>query len=117
MKVLVCGSRDYSDKNTIRKAIEKCLPVELLVEGGAWGADTLAYQVAKELGIPVQTHHAIWKRYGKAAGPIRNQEMLDAHPDLDLVLAFPLAQSRGTFDMIRRAKEAGVKVHVEENQG
>jgi hypothetical protein len=49
---------------------------------------------------------ADWKRHGKSAGPLRNQEMLDAAPDL--VIAFP--GGRGTADMVRRAKSVNVKV-------
>jgi hypothetical protein len=47
-----------------------------------------------------------WKRHGPAAGPMRNQRMLDWGPDL--VVAF--AGGKGTADMVRRARAAGVDV-------
>jgi hypothetical protein len=63
------------------------------------------------LGIPVQPVPADWTTYGRAAGPIRNQRMLNEyHPNL--VLAFPDPESRGTWDMVRRAEKANVEVRV-----
>lgn len=71
-----------------------------------YGADTLAHEWAVANGIQTCVHPAQWKTHGKRAGPIRNQEMLDYHPEIDLCVALvdkPLAQSRGTADMVRRA--------------
>ncbi len=51
--------------------------------------------------------HAEWMKYGKAAGPIRNARML-AEGKPDLVVAFP--GGRGTADMLRRVREAGIEV-------
>jgi len=57
--------------------------------------------------VAVQVFPADWETHGKAAGPIRNQRMLDeGRPDL--VVAFP--GGRGTSDMVARAKRAGVEV-------
>jgi hypothetical protein len=76
--VLVCGSREWTDRATIRMWLSK-LPSETeIVHGGARGADALAGDVAAELGLAVRAYPADWKTYGKAAGPIRNQTMLDA---------------------------------------
>jgi len=106
MKVLVCGGRSYSDWQTVYDALD-ALPVTMVVQGGAGGADALAKDWANSRLRPVMTYHAEWEKHGKAAGPIRNQEMLDdAKPDM--VLAF--AGGRGTADMIRRAEKAGVTV-------
>lgn len=62
--------------------------------------------MARQLGLAVEVHPADWGRYGKAAGPIRNQEMLES--GIDLVIALP--GGRGTADMVRRAEGAGVPV-------
>lgn len=85
-----------------------------IVHGGARGADRMAGHVAKGLGYPVHVHEADWNAHGKAAGILRNQEMLDRHPDIELVLAFhdDLAHSKGTGDMVRRARAAGIPVNV-----
>lgn len=53
------------------------------------------------------TEIADWSKYGKAAGPMRNQKMLDEYKP-DLVVALP--GGRGTADMVSRARVAGVEV-------
>ena len=112
MRLLVTGGRDYSDEATVTRVLNEIMPAVLIV-GDARGADALAREWATatniERGEPVLLHvfDADWDRYGKRAGPIRNQRMLDqGRPDL--VLAFP--GGRGTEDMCRRAKAAGVPV-------
>lgn len=116
-RVLVCGSRDWRDPTPIQHALAELQAAWgsfEVVDGGARGADTLARQIAQDLNLPVREFPADWERYGKAAGMIRNQKMLDdlLEADQRLVLAFPLPQSRGTRDMIRRAEKAGVEARV-----
>jgi hypothetical protein len=116
-RVLVCGSRDWRDPTPIQHALAELQAAWgsfEVVDGGARGADTLARQIAQDLNLPVREFPADWERYGKAAGMIRNQKMLDdlLEADQRLVLAFPLPQSRGTRDMIRRAEKAGVETRV-----
>lgn len=115
MRILICGSRNFTDRDAIVRALEvqpiwPVGPETIIVHGAARGADTLAGEVAKQFGFHVEAHPADWKQHGKAAGPIRNQEMLDS--GVDVVLAFPLGESRGTWDMVRRARAAGVPVCV-----
>jgi hypothetical protein len=107
VRVLVCGGRNYTDQEGIRAAI-LALPAttNVVVHGGAPGADSWAGYIAGMLGIPVEVHPADWARHGRAAGPIRNQEMLDS--GIDLVVAF--RGGVGTADMIRRAEKAGIEV-------
>jgi hypothetical protein len=77
------------------------------MRGGARGADALAKDWAMTQPDIVRFEcKADWKRYGPAAGPIRNQRMLDWSPDL--VVAF--AGGKGTTDTVRRARAAGVEV-------
>lgn len=110
MRILVTGSREWTDYTAIKNAIV-AHGATFIIEGGAAGADTYAKLAAKELGLPFETFDADWTRYRKAAGPIRNQRMLDEGKP-DLVLAFPLPGCRGTWDMVRRAKKAGVEVKI-----
>jgi hypothetical protein len=114
LRVLVCGGRNYTDYEKIRQTLIELggsAKIELVIHGAADGADSLANRAAFELDIPAQAVPADWKTYGRAAGPTRNQFMLDQyHPNL--CLAFPDEESRGTWDMVRRAKKAGVKVEV-----
>lgn len=114
MRVLVCGDRNWKDPVPIAEAL-----IDLyisnddvtVVEGCARGADRIAEHLGEYLSDnPVEHHPAQWMKYGKAAGPIRNQEMLDS--GIDLVLAFHnnIEESKGTWDMINRATKAGILV-------
>jgi hypothetical protein len=86
------------------------MSVTTVVHGGAKGADALAGRWADAREVNTEVFYADWAR-GKRAGPERNQRMLDSKPDL--VVAFP--GGRGTADMVRRAKAAGIEViEVEE---
>jgi hypothetical protein len=110
MRVLVCGGRDYFDPLTVGSylgGIHRDRGITAIIEGGATGADALARQFAELLHIPVETFPARWSAEGRAAGPLRNQRMLDEGKP-DLVVAFP--GGRGTADMIGRARKAGVLV-------
>lgn len=107
MRVLVCGGRDYFNGDMIAHALSQLPADAILVHGAAPGADSVCAHWWYDIqGRTVDPHPANWKKYGKAAGPIRNQEMLDS--GVDLVVAFPGHQ--GTADMVRRAKKAGVEV-------
>jgi len=79
----------------------------MIISGCARGADTLGIEWAEAKGVEVARFPADWKTHGRAAGPIRNQQMLEEGKP-DLVVAFPGA--RGTADMIRRARAAGVEL-------
>lgn len=108
MKVLVCGSRGFVDYDWIKEELAK-LDVALVIHGAARGADALASQAATELGIPQQAFPADWNRYGKSAGYVRNQQMLDeGRPDL--VMAFYAGRTPGTSMMVNIARKAGVEV-------
>lgn len=107
MRVIVCGGRDYDDETTVIEVLSALDPTAVtIVHGAARGADKLAASVARGFGHYVQPYPADWKRHGKAAGPIRNQQMLDA--GADLVIAFP--GGRGTAHMVEIARAAGVPV-------
>jgi hypothetical protein len=84
-----------------------------VISGGAKGADSLAVRAAKHLGFVFREYYADWYRFGKAAGPLRNQRMLDLE-DPDLVVAFheDIDSSKGTKDMVRRALNRGVEVAI-----
>lgn len=111
MRVLICGGRDYNNRPEMFSFLNNfCWEQEQItdvIHGGARGADTLAGEWALSWHIPVLVFPADWKKHGKAAGPIRNQQMLDEGKP-DVVIAFP--GGRGTADMIRRAKAAGIEV-------
>ena len=116
MVIIVSGSRHWTDKGAIREAILALEDVTLVIQGEARGADTLAKEVAKDLGIDVEGYHALWDVHGRAAGVIRNQLMLDEERP-DMVLAFPLPESKGTLHMIKIARKAGVEVQIVKSKG
>ena len=112
MRVLVCGGRDYCDSSrvwgeldTLRRTARHDAMV--VIQGGAHGADQIARDWCVSRKVPYDNYPADWNTHGKAAGPIRNQRMLDVGKP-DLVIAFP--GGRGTADMVRRARAAGVLV-------
>lgn len=112
MRILVTGSRDWTDAARIREEFEQLAANHSNIEmchGGAGGADALAAREAYLLGWPIKVFPADWRHLGKRAGVVRNQQMLDEFRP-DLVLAFPLPQSIGTIDMMRRAEKAGVPI-------
>lgn len=111
MRVLVCGGRDFDGADAwdrmVRVLSKLYPPPTLIIHGAARGADRLAGQWAFSNGVDTEEYPADWKTYGRGAGPKRNQRMLDeAAPDL--VVAFP--GGKGTADMVRRARAAGVAV-------
>ena len=85
----------------------------IVVEGGAPGADLLSKKAAISLNIEYREYKADWKKYGRAAGPKRNQQMLDCERP-DLVVAFHpnINESKGTKDMVNRARKANIPVEI-----
>lgn len=109
MKIIVCGGRNFHDSALINRtltAAHRQKRVSLVATGGAKGADRLAARWAKTNGISTRTFHPDWDKHGKAAGPIRNGQMLDeTRPEM--VIAFE--GGRGTRDMLTRAHAAHVQ--------
>jgi phosphoribosylformylglycinamidine (FGAM) synthase-like amidotransferase family enzyme len=113
MKVLVTGGRGFSNRTLLFASLDSLHAdhaFTMIIHGGASGADRLAGEWAASRCIPVEVHPAGWQRYGRAAGPIRNQRMIDRKPDM--VVAFP--GGRGTADMVRRVRQAGIELVVVE---
>lgn len=125
LRILVTGSRKWTDRDVIRAALLDALGTyttigqPVLVHGGARGADALAHvewhrlmsQHPGWLADP-EVHRADWDRYGKAAGHRRNAEMVTA--GATVCLAFPLGESRGTRGCMALAERAGIPVIVHE---
>lgn len=110
MRVLVCGGRDFEDYSAVDKVLEelnKKTPISLIIQGGAKGADSLAWDWAYVNQFPCVRYPALWYKHGKAAGYIRNVQMLDEGKP-DLVIAFP--GGRGTAMMVELAEKAGIPV-------
>lgn len=112
MRLLVCGGRNWTDKQFIKlhiMTLHDKYSIEVIIEGEAKGADTLSREIAIEMGIPVLAFPANWKEYGKSAGPIRNHIMLrEGKPDYILAFHDNVSQSKGTKHMITIAEKAGI---------
>ena len=114
MLILICGDRNWTDYRPIQRELKRFDPVtDIIMHGAARGADSIAGTSAHMAGfITVKAYPANWGKYGRAAGPIRNQLMLDQNPDLVLAFHPDIANSKGTGHMVRIAKAKGVKVEV-----
>jgi hypothetical protein len=109
-RLLICGGRNFADESLMHSVLDFRRKPELVIHGGASGADTLANEWAEFWGYPIVEFPADRVRFGKRAGPLRNSQMLrDGKPTL--VIAFP--GGFGTLDMIGQALTAGVPIlHV-----
>jgi hypothetical protein len=132
MRILITGSRNWTDRQTLCQVLldlcwdlDKSVPV--IVHGAAPGADSLAAWWANATGRKSEAHPADWERacdnnchhkprtkngkpYCPMAGHLRNQKMVDL--GADICLAFPMPGSRGTWDCVRRAEQAGIPVKI-----
>ena len=108
MKVLFCGDRNWDNEAPIRTALLELLPDTIIIHGGARGADKIAGRIAKEMGFTVVEVPANWEKYGKAAGSIRNREMLSLGPELVFAFHKNINESKGTKHMLKIAKDAGI---------
>lgn len=122
-RVLVCGGRDYNNKDKLFRIMDELcdkygwitepsedgnyLPLVHVISGKARGADTLAIDWAAVNWCPWTEYPAQWDTYGRSAGYIRNQQMLDEGQP-DFVVAFP--GGKGTEMMVKIARKAGVPV-------
>jgi hypothetical protein len=112
-RILVTGSRYFDDAVAVEQALVRAAFGRhdvVIIHGDAPGADRLAKEAARIYGWAVESHPADWGRHGKAAGPLRNAEMAAA--GADICVAFPLQHSRGTYDMIDKARKAGIPVRI-----
>lgn len=117
-RILVTGSRDWTDTETIRQALSNVWrglgqPADAVLVHGAChlgGADQIASEIWDSWGYWVEPHPAEMGPDGHVLGPQRNAEMVAL--GADVCLAFPLPQSRGTRNCMRLAREAGIPVRV-----
>jgi hypothetical protein len=112
LKVIICGSRYYSDYNRIFNTICK-MDISLVISGGCRGADTIAIIVARQCGFRYVEYRADWERYGNSAGPIRNQVMINCeNPDIVLAFHNDFHNSKGTKDMVSRAMKHDIPFKI-----
>jgi hypothetical protein len=90
-------------------------PEIVIVHGAAPGVDESFELACRGLGVATEPHPAEWDRFGKSAGPRRNQDMIDAGAGLCIAFHRSLATSKGTKDCVRQALEAGIPTYLVES--
>ena len=113
MKLIIAGSRDienplYIDSNMKIITSKYGIPNEI-IHGGAKGPDTHGKKWAERKNIKTNKFVPKWNEYGRSAGPIRNSEMAQYG---DVLLAIWDGESSGTKDMIEKALDSGIDIHV-----
>ena len=120
LRILICGSRDWSDKCRIGRYLDDLLVAEglepanlVVIHGACKGADHHAGMEAKGRGCQVLEFPANWKKHGLSAGPKRNQQMLvEGKPDRVVAFHPDITTSKGTKDMVSRARFHSLPVDV-----
>lgn len=114
MKVLICGDRNWHDRDLIHEWLEKLVEMgyDTVIEGEARGADSIARDEGKGMNLTVLPFPADWSRYHQGAGPIRNRLMLDECPDLVVAFHDNIARSKGTRNCVLEADGRGIEVLV-----
>ena len=108
MQVAVIGSRGFDDYELVSKTLSN-IDITLLISGGAKGADSLGERYANENNIETLIFKPDWEKHGKAAGMIRNTDIVD---NAEFIVAFWDEISKGTKDSITKAEKLGKKILV-----
>lgn len=112
MKIIIAGCRDFNNYELLKSKLDfyfQNIEIKEIVSGACSGADKLGERYAHEHNIPVKQFPANWNVYGKQAGPLRNEQMSQY---ADALVAFWDGKSRGTSDMINRAKAHNLKIRI-----
>ena len=114
-RVLICGDRNWTDFEAIHRHIKTLPKDSVIIQGMCRGADLMARSSALLHGLKVEDYPADWNKYGRAAGPIRNRQMLDeGKPDIVYAFHPNIAESKGTKNMVNQAKKRGIEVIIVE---
>lgn len=108
-RVAIVGSRDFQNLDVVREYVREQSRDTIIISGGARGVDTVAIEEATRLGLLCEVYPADWEQYGKKAGMIRNQQIVDA---ADEIIAFWDERSRGTKHTIQRAQRMGKPIVI-----
>lgn len=79
IQIICTGGRDYQDRETAYKALNalkeslSCVHV-----GDARGADSIVQEWCIKNYVTLKVYEADWREYGRAAGPIRNSQMINS---------------------------------------
>lgn len=111
-RVIIAGSRCFNDYEYLKKCMDFYLKNQkdvVVLCGEAHGADTLGKRYAQERGFSVLSFPADWRRFGRAAGPVRNRAM---SAQADACVVFWVGGSPGSASMVAEARRAGLALRV-----
>ena len=112
MKVIIAGSRNFNDYNSLKNKLDIILKNQkevTIVSGTARGADRLGERYAEENHHKLEKYPAMWDIYGKKAGYIRNEEVAKFS---DACVVFWDGKSKGTKHMIDIAKNFKLNLRI-----
>lgn len=116
MRILICGDRFWNKPQRVLEELSRlhqAQGVTCVIEGEAPGADQAGREAARKLNISWEAYPALWKRYGRSAGPIRNRQMIvEGKPDYALAFHPDITKSRGTKDMLAQLTKAGISYEL-----
>lgn len=112
----IVGYRYYKNYFEFKQVINEYLEANsinkenlVICSGHASGTDTLAEKYATEFELKTLIFEPDWKKYGRAAGPMRNTKIIN---NCDALIAFKHSKSVGTLDSIKKARSKGIPVHI-----
>jgi hypothetical protein len=118
LRILVTGDRNWRNFEVVAARLEEIVEEYwrendgadgvTIIHGDARGADTCADHAAQLLDLSIERYPALWNEHGRAAGSIRNQQMLDSGVDYVVGFHNNILESRGTRDMLRRCIRASI---------
>ena len=114
-KLVIAGSRNFQDYQMLVEVVDEHLKEKIknheitIISGTAKGADRLGERYAQERGFHLERYPAAWQRFGNAAGPIRNAQMVKA---ADEVIVFWDGESAGTKNIIASAQASNIPCTV-----
>ena len=115
LKIVIAGCRYYNNYNEAKEYIDFCIReikknnTIVILSGGCKGADAIGERYAIENGYEIRKFVANWDKYGKAAGPIRNEQMAI---EADYIICFWDYKSRGTKSTINLCKKYNVNCKI-----
>ena len=112
IKYLIAGSRDFNNYNLLLQVLSQYEKPDIIIEGGARGADILGKRFAKENNIECQEYKANWEKFGKSAGYRRNNEMVNKLSNNDIAFIFWDGKSKGTKHTIDLCKKKNIKTII-----
>lgn len=117
-KIIIAGSRNFQDEGLLFSTLDKLISeiddndIEI-VHGNCRGADLIGEKYALANDLKVASFPAQWGLFGKKAGVLRNEEMAKyASKNNGILVAFPIGESKGTRNMIKLAKQYGLKTYI-----